>query len=192
MKPKAFTLVELLVVMAIISFLSVGAFAGLSFGLRQARDTQRKKAVELVQIALQAYYSDYASYPKCEGGNDGNVISGTDWVPCPNAFPTASSGGTIATGYLIDEGGRTGIKDYLEGEWPRGNGNIDPGANEYLMYYVNRGATKMRYAVCITLENTTAASNLVRKGENDERDCYCVGTNYEEVACAGLKGRRNN
>ncbi|WKZ24160.1 MAG: type II secretion system protein [Candidatus Dojkabacteria bacterium] len=191
MKPKAFTLVELLVVMAIISFLSVGAFAGLSFGLRQARDTQRKKAVELVQIALQAYYSDYASYPKCV--SQGTKI-GNDWEFCSGAFPIMGTSGTITEGFLIDGEGRVGIKDYLEGEWPRGNSNVNPGENErYMKYYVNEsGNTKLRYAVCVTLENTTAASNLVRKGDGNERDCYCVGTNYEEVACAQLEGRRNN
>lgn len=105
-----------------------------------------------------------------------------------------STSGTITDGFLIDGEGRTGIKDYLEGEWPRGNANVNPGENEQFMkYYVNAsGNTKLRYAVCVTLENTTAASNLVRKGDGNERDCYCVGTNYEEVACAQLEGRRNN
>lgn len=191
MKSKAFTLVELLVVMAIISFLSVGAFAGLSFGLRQARDVQKKKIVDLAQTALQAYYADYAAYPKCASGQTAAGTSAPGWYYCADAFPRAST-----TGFLISNSGSGGIKDYLEGEWPSTNANADPGVgSEYVRYYIFPGtggatATPLKYAVCITVENKNSNTNLNRKGVTPAvKDCYCAGTEYSDVACIGMSGR---
>lgn len=193
MKLKAFTLVELLVVMAIISFLSVGAFAGLSYGLRQSRDVQKKKLVDLAHTALQAYYADYAAYPKCSGTSPASApgLSGTNWYYCPSAFPIR---GLAGSGFLITSGGITGLRDYLEGEWPTSNANADPvQGDKYLRYYINTGSggstgTPLKFAVCITVENKNANSNLVRKNSTD-RDCYCAGADYAEVACAGMESR---
>lgn len=194
---KAFTLVELLVVMAIISFLSVGAFAGLSFGLRQARDVQKKKIVDLAHTALQAYYSDFGSYPKCQSGNGTPSTNLTNWSYCTQAFPYYTAGSAASGGYLITNNGAAipaGLKDYIEGEWPTQNGNANPGAtDEYLRYYVNRGTgNKLKFAVCITLENKTASSNIIRKVSgvsNGPKDCYCAGTEYAEVACNDMSSR---
>lgn len=189
MKLKAFTLVELLVVMAIISFLSVGAFAGLSFGLRQARDVQKKKIVDLAHTAMQAYYSDYGSYPKCNGTESTSGMP-TGWAYCPGAFPFNGTGG-----YLITNTGSstpTGIKDYLEGEWPTQNSNANPGQTDgYLRYYVSSGTgAKLKFAVCITVENKNSNSNIIRKGSSPAtKDCYCAGTEYADVACTGMIAR---
>ncbi len=193
MKSKAFTLVELLVVMAIISFLSVGAFAGLSFGLRQARDVQKKKIVDLAQTALQAYYADYAAYPKCANGQSPAGATAPGWYVCTDSFPRPSS---TAAGFLINNAGVGGVKDYLEGEWPSTNANADPGAtSEYLRYYVFPGtggatSTPLKYAVCVTVENKNSSTNLIRKGSSPAtKDCYCAGTEYSDVACIGMAGR---
>lgn len=191
MKLKAFTLVELLVVMAIISFLSVGAFAGLSYGLRQSRDVQKKKLVDLAHTALQAYYADYAAYPKCNGAP--STVTGLTggWYYCPGAFPIRGQAGS---GFLITSGGITGLMDYLEGEWPTSNSNADTAAGDkYLRYYINTGSggasgTPLKFAVCITVENKNGNSNLTRKGTT-VKDCYCAGAEYAEVSCAGMDGR---
>lgn len=195
---KAFTLVELLVVMAIISFLSVGAFAGLSFGLRQARDVQKKKIVDLAQTALQAYYSDYATYPKCGSTGSGTgslavtAAGGSQWYYCADAFPKTSSTGTVTPGNLIIGGGKTGIKDYLEGEWPTSNANAQAGeSDKYIRYYYSPGSSSgpaLKFAVCITMENKTSSSNIKNISTN-VNDCYCAGTEYSEVACKGLESR---
>lgn len=196
---KGFTLVELLVVMAIISFLSVGAFAGLSYGLRQSRDVQKKKLVDLAHTAIQAYYSDNARYPKGADGNDcpGTTFtatpSGNIWRYCSGAFPRTD--GTVSSqGYLIKQGGTGGVKDYLEGEWPTSNNNADPGASDqFIRYYYSSGTTTggsaLKFAVCTTLENKTSNQNLTRAGSGGVKDCYCAGTEYSEVSCNGLQGR---
>jgi prepilin-type N-terminal cleavage/methylation domain-containing protein len=65
-KPKdmrAFTLVELLVVMAILAVLIALSIAGIGYALRRSRNTARHAATENMIISLEAYYTDYASYP---------------------------------------------------------------------------------------------------------------------------------
>ncbi|MCC7304263.1 type II secretion system protein [bacterium] len=196
MKSKAFTLVELLVVMAIISFLSVGAFAGLSFGLRQSRDVQKKKLVDLAHTAMQAYYADNAKYPKCENNSNGTLLSlpgvTSQWYYCPGAFPRTGTGNSTVGGYLINQGGTTGVKDYLEGEWPTGNSNADPAeGDKYLRYYYSPGTSAgsaLKFAVCISLENKTSSQNL-KNIDTGVQDCYCAGTEYAEVRCKGISQR---
>jgi prepilin-type N-terminal cleavage/methylation domain-containing protein len=60
---SAFTLVEILVVMAIIGILAtLGTSSFLSARLR-ARDAERKSDIGQIQRSLELYYSDYTEYP---------------------------------------------------------------------------------------------------------------------------------
>jgi len=193
MKFKAFTLVELLVVMAIISFLSVGAFAGLSFGLRQARDVQRKKIVDLAHVALQAYYSDFNSYPKTTAAGCNQSVSGvtaTGWGYCTGAFPEKETE-TDSFVYALDP---NGFKDKLEGEWPTGSNTSNPnsvGGNDLLRYFYfpASGAKPTKFAVCISVENKNGG-NVTAKNSN-KKDCYCVGADYLDLQCAGMTSISN-
>lgn len=62
-KAKAFTLVELLIVMAIIGLLSIGAIAGGSYAIKQGRISRKVKNVDMISTLLQAYYNDKLDYP---------------------------------------------------------------------------------------------------------------------------------
>ncbi|MEA3357096.1 MAG: type II secretion system protein [Patescibacteria group bacterium] len=66
MKKRAdagFTLVEMLVVMAIISVLVGIAIAGLGFALRRARNIARQAFAQDMSTALVSYYADNQVYP---------------------------------------------------------------------------------------------------------------------------------
>lgn len=60
---SAFTLVELMVAMAIIAVLMGLAAFGIATALRVLRDNQRRDAVRNIATALNAYYADRATYP---------------------------------------------------------------------------------------------------------------------------------
>lgn len=82
MKQKGFTLVELLVVVAIIGVLSALVMANL-VGIRQrARDAQRKSDVRQIQSALELYRADLGSYPNTTGYTACSTIALTNngWV----------------------------------------------------------------------------------------------------------------
>lgn len=64
-KKTGFTLVELLVVMAILVFLSVGLLATLNpiFQVDKANDARRKKDLAKIRVAFEEYYNDKGCYP---------------------------------------------------------------------------------------------------------------------------------
>jgi|GEM_PF-1241160 len=81
---KAYTLIELLIVISIIALLSLVAFASLSRARLQARDTKRWGDLYQVRTAIETFKSDYGHYPPIEDSTpDGwpklkAVLSGED------------------------------------------------------------------------------------------------------------------
>lgn len=67
-KKTGFTLVELLVVMAILVFLGVGLLATLNpiFQVDKANDARRKKDLGKIKVAFEEYYNDKGCYPSGE------------------------------------------------------------------------------------------------------------------------------
>lgn len=61
---KGFTLVELLVVMAILGILTVITLGNFRTSQIKARDAQRKSDLKQITNALEAYFSDHAGYPE--------------------------------------------------------------------------------------------------------------------------------
>ena len=60
---KGFTLVELLIVMAIIAVLVGITIAGLGYAMRRSRNIARMSAMTNLERALTSYYSDNLAYP---------------------------------------------------------------------------------------------------------------------------------
>lgn len=60
---KAFTLVELLVVVSLIGILATLVLANLNSARERARDAERKSDLRNIQTALRLYYNDNNSYP---------------------------------------------------------------------------------------------------------------------------------
>lgn len=83
---KGFTLVELLVVMAIIGILAAIIMGGFRSSQRRSRDAIRKSDLRQVGQALELFYADYDKYPEPNGGAivacpyDSGSGSGTDCV----------------------------------------------------------------------------------------------------------------
>src|SRR3989304_8672210 len=64
---KGFTLVELLVVMAIISILATLIVGGFRSAQMRGRDGQRKSDLKQISNALELFYNDYGKYPPAAG-----------------------------------------------------------------------------------------------------------------------------
>lgn len=175
---KGFTLVELLVVMAIIAFLTIGSFAGLTFGLRQARDTQRRNIVSQLNTALLAYYADFQKYPST-GYTCSTNVPGSSYIKCTTAF--------TATGGIVGGTGSAGVADYIEGKfnWGPYGTPAAGGANDgKIGYYVSSAANPTRVGICTKLENTNSGNVATAGGTI--KDCYCLGSDIDTYACVSL------
>ena len=111
---KAFTLLELLVAMAIIAILIALAIFGVLQVQKNSRDTQRRKAMEDVNIGIQAFYSKYGQYPDSITFVDNTAtLSGggnSSEVELNNSAKAAASGANTNTnvtkyGYVNDSAG---------------------------------------------------------------------------------------
>lgn len=63
LKKNGFTLVELLIAMAIITILAAVTWGNFSNSLVKGRDSRRKQDLEAIGKALEMYYNDNKSYP---------------------------------------------------------------------------------------------------------------------------------
>lgn len=88
-RKQGFTLIELVVVMAIIAVLAALMVAALSAARRQARNTMRLSDAKTFQIALEMYHSKYGKFPiNCTtyyGGGMESIYKTTDctWGNAP-------------------------------------------------------------------------------------------------------------
>ncbi len=62
-KTRAFTLIELIVVIAIIGFLTTLAFTSFSGARIQSRDQKKISDLSEIQLALEQYFNKYGFYP---------------------------------------------------------------------------------------------------------------------------------
>lgn len=90
---KAFTLIEILVIVAIISLLTIAAIVSYLSQLPKARDAQRKAHLDKLKIAFEDYYNDNECYPpadildNCGGDELAPHLSGG--IPCDPKFKTS-------------------------------------------------------------------------------------------------------
>ena len=64
---KAFSLIELIIVVAIIAVLMMLIFVSYTQVQKNARDTKRKGDLQTVAGTLQRFYSDYSRFPASDG-----------------------------------------------------------------------------------------------------------------------------
>jgi len=103
MKKTAFTLLELMIAMAIIGVLLGLALFGVSAAQKSQRNTERKAALKDINIGIQQYIDQVSSNPTniyfyssasgaCIGGTGSNTACTGKWVPLHGAAkPCADS-----------------------------------------------------------------------------------------------------
>lgn len=124
---KGFTLLELMVAMGIIAILAAMSVYGISIVQQSLRNTQRRKNLEDINLALNQYFESYGSYPLTSNNTfqltvEGVSINGQTVVEFSGAGK-AQSGETTSSGsaycYIpVANGGSYQLGVDLEGtEW---------------------------------------------------------------------------
>lgn len=97
---KGFTLIEVVVVMAIIAVLALLVIGAITVARNTAKETTHKSNAKTLQVGLEAYYAKNKSYPTTSGSFNGTAtivsvtLAGSDTDECGSG--TVARGGTYA------------------------------------------------------------------------------------------------
>ena len=149
---KGFTLIEMLIVIAIIGILASIVLVGLGPIQRRGRDSRRQADLRQVQNALELYYNKCGHYPGGESCDDG--IGSPDWEDMSNALtgagigvnkiPTDPSPATpyvyatndTGSGYVLMATLEDDNNPALDDQKAPANGVTDPGCTEDTNYCI--------------------------------------------------------
>lgn len=130
-----FTLVELLVVMAILGILVTLVAGGFRSAQLRGRDAQRKSDLKQISHSLELFYSDYGKYPS---DSTGAILA------CPYD-PVAGSGTACNWGTSEFTDGKTTYFKAL----PK-----DPNSSQRYFYRIVPGSANKKFQIFARLENT--------------------------------------
>lgn len=114
---RGFTLVELVVVIAIIGFLASVVLASIAGAQRDARDKRRVADLKQLTTALELYHVDHQTFPRESEGANGNISTNETFqemlAPYMNAVPLDPAGiGSETFSYYYDGAHQCGTRTY--------------------------------------------------------------------------------
>lgn len=156
---KGFTLIEMLVVIAIISILIGIGINTFTIAQKKARDTRRKADLRSIQTALELYKGDKGRYPNTTNTAGGNCINGgtSANAPLPDPYPAGLTPNIMTT-------------------IPRDPLNVATdtcGSNGFFYGYRSTDANGTNYTLYAKLENTNDP-NIANCGNSWN---YCPSAN---------------
>ena len=137
---KAFTLVELLVVMAILGILVTLVGGSFRNAQRRGRDTQRKSDLKQLANSFELFYQDYGYYPSADG--QGRIVA------CPYAEGTSGVVCTWGVGQFCDVDDYNNTRTIYFKKLPQ-----DP-VKSYQYFYRVPDTSQKKFQIFARLENS--------------------------------------
>ena len=108
-KSKGFTLVELMIVIAVIAILSTMGLVGFSRAQKSGRDTDRSQRAKGLQVALECYYGIKGVYPSSLDFTDLDTsLTAQCWTGNTLGSPEDPvTGATLTAAGAVQKGGTT-------------------------------------------------------------------------------------
>jgi prepilin-type N-terminal cleavage/methylation domain-containing protein len=147
---NGFTLIEIMVVIAIIGILAQMILISVSMARSRARDALRKNDLRVISTALEMYYNDHGTYSVNGGGWGGQGVGFIGLNdPTLYNYPRDISGILYDLGYLS----KRIVEDPTQ---PTGFGYMLFTCDDSLVYTPGGVGISSVYALSATLENPTA------------------------------------
>lgn len=157
---KAFTLIELLIVIAIIGILSSIVLVNLNSARVKARDAARLSSIKSIQNALDAYFVANEHYPRS--------------INCGSTSPNASwcnSSSVDGNGHWIKDNGVGVISSW--------NDPVDPGQSASPKWLPSGGGTYFYYGSGSFYMIVFGLENKANSIENQDGAITCQGVLYD-------------
>jgi len=108
MKQRGFSLIELVIVMAILAILLIISMMSWRRQMEKARDAQRKEDLQRISLAFEEYFSDFGCYPAADILNN---CGGEELKPYLDKIPCDPASGEPYQ-YIVDEDNPACYEDY--------------------------------------------------------------------------------
>lgn len=140
---KGFTLIEMLIVVAIIGILASIVLLGIGPTRSRARDARRISDLRQVQTALELYFGKNGAYPPGStwAGLSGSLVSAAIGItqipndPNPSAnYQYASDGTTYVLGATLEDSGNPVLRDSIHTDPIPGGFDCSPAAMYCLQF----------------------------------------------------------
>jgi general secretion pathway protein G len=159
---KGFSLIELIIVIAVISVLAVGMMSAWKAHLNNARKNRAKEDIQQIATAITAFYTDVGSYP---GAPTYNVMSGSGLTSVYSvSFATGSGWAGYTAGILS---GCLVSNDYgyanWKGKYLPSDIKLDPWGRQYYLLRAPTGGNVFLLSAGPngTIDTTTGANGLI-------------------------------